>query len=415
MDRRIENSSSPRGKFILLALLGILAAAAIGFWLARSPELTVERERLTISTVRADQFYEYINLTGRIEPGETYFIDSKVAGNVERIFVRSGDRVRRGDTLLLISNADLELEVMQRESQLLEQLNAQRQTRLLLDQNDFTRREQLTEISFQLALQEQQFRRDEQLYGQGVIARSSYEPSENRYAYYQRREELLRASFRQDSLRRRDQLRQIDAFESRLLNNLRQVRAILDRLYLTAATDGRLSDFRVQTGQAINSGQRIGEIYSLEEPMIVAEADEFYLERVREGQSGFLIDRGDTLSLTVRRIYPNVENGRFRLDIAPRGSAVRPEEFAKGQSVRLRLLFGRASNSTLLASGNFYGSTGGHWVYRLEDGRALRTPIRLGRVNPDYYEVLEGLQPGDRVITSGYDEFSDFETLKLKG
>ncbi|WP_044101581.1 efflux RND transporter periplasmic adaptor subunit [Neolewinella persica] len=384
-------------------------------WFYWQPAATVrvDAERVRITTVTEDRFYEYINLDGRIEPAVTYVIDSKISGNVERIFVESGENVRQGDTLLQLSNADLELEVMQRESQLIEQLNNQQQTQLLINQNDFNRREQLVEIDFQLALQEKQFRRAEELLAGGVIATSDFEPTANRYRYYQRRRGLLAASFRADSLARQIQLKQLGASENRILNNLEKVRKILDRFYLLAATDGRLSDFTVQTGQAITSGQRLGEIYSLENPRIVAEIDEFYLNKVSVGQRGLLSARGDSLLLLVDKIYPNVNGGRFRIEASMADAQSVSSAFVKGQSVRFRLLFGPEDSSILLANGGFFGSTGGRWVYRLNDKVAERIPVRLGRANPNFYEVLEGLRPGDRVIVSAYDNFDQYQTIML--
>ncbi|MEO0735084.1 MAG: efflux RND transporter periplasmic adaptor subunit, partial [Bacteroidota bacterium] len=403
---------SRRRTTALLASGLVLLTVVAGYFFSRDATLSVAQRELTITTVSAGVFNEYINLSGRVEPAERYFIDSRVTGTVDRIFAESGQEVKQGDTLLLLANADLELEVMQRESQLIEQLNAQRQTRLLLDQNDFTRREQLLEADYQLALGRKQFRRSEQLLTDSLIAPSEYEPTENRYAYYQGRQRLLRASLRQDSVARRTQLRQIAAFEARLLANLEQVRSILDRLYVLAPTDGQLSDFTVQTGEAIATGQRLGEIYQMQQLRIAAEADEFYLNKITQGQQGFLLSGRDSLALRVEKIYPTVTNGRFRLDV---GAVTEPSQrFTKGQTLRVRLLFGPPEPSTLLASGGFYGSTGGYWVYRLaRNDLAVRTPVRLGRSNPDYYEVLEGLRPGDRVITSNYDAYAAYASIKL--
>lgn len=400
---------------ILGFTLFTVALFTLGFWYSRQPaaSVKVDAERVRITTVTQDRFYEYINLDGRIEPSATYVIDSKVTGNVERIFVESGQNIRKGDTLLQLSNADLELEVMQRESQLIEQLNNQQQTRLLLNQNDFNRREQLVEIDFQLALQEKQFHREKELLNGGVISASDYEPTANRYRYYQRRRALLSASYRADSLARQVQLKQLDASEARMLNNLEKVRKILDRFYLLAATDGRLGDFSPQTGQAITSGQRLGEIYRLENPRIVAEIDEFYLDKVRINQPGLIPGRTDSLQLMVDKIFPNVNNGRFRIEariMEPPGTA---NTFVNGQSIRFRLMFGPEGYSVLLASGGFFGSTGGRWVYRLNDQGAVRTPVRLGRSNPNFYEVLDGLRPGDRVIVSAYDDFAQYENIML--
>lgn len=425
MDRTRKKSTI--GRWWYAAAIFLLGSVAAGYWLGKDDGVRVAENRLTVRTVTNEQFYEYINLTGRVTPEETYFIDSKISGNVERIYAESGREVRRGDTLLFVSNADLELDVMQRESQLIEQLNAQQQTRLLLNQNDFTRREQLVEVDYQLALRSKQNRRGEVLLADSLISLSEYEPTENRFAYLTRRRELLQAAYEADSLARGAQIRQFDRAEARLTENLRRVRSILDRQYVLAATDGVLSDFTVRTGQAVTTGERLGEISRMKRPVLVAEADEFYLDRIYAGQAGQLLSSGDTVALEVRKIYPTVENGRFRIEVGlaevsvgeiPAATVGRRRagamNWTKGQSVRIRLFFGEPSPSVLLASGNFYASTGGRWVYRLlSDGRAERTPVRLGRANPDQYEVLEGLQPGDRVITSAYDDFKDYETIIL--
>jgi HlyD family secretion protein len=388
--------------------------AATVLYLNRGSRVSIDPGRVSIATVKSDQFYEYINLSGRVVPRQTYFIDAQVTGNVDRVYAEPGQFLDRGDTLLHVSNPDLQLEVMQRESQLIEQLNAQRQTRLLLDQNDFNRREQLLEIRYQLELQKKQFARDRHLAAEGILSDRDYEPTANRYAYYTRRRDLLLESFRQDSLMRSVQLAQLNASERRILDNLDRVRAILDRLYVTAPVAGFLSDFDLQTGQSVASGARIGEIYRMETPLLTAEADEFYLGKISEGQRGILLEGDDTIGLIVEKIYPTVAEGRFRLDIGIADTLARHRtDFTKGQGVRIRLLFGEPATTILLATGPFYGSTGGHWVYRLEADRAVRTPIRLGRSNPNYYEVLEGLSPGDRIIVSAYDDFADYSTLNV--
>ncbi|MEM9528014.1 MAG: HlyD family efflux transporter periplasmic adaptor subunit, partial [Bacteroidota bacterium] len=209
--------------------------------------------------------------------------------------------------------------------------------KLLLNQNDFNRREQLLEVEYQLALQAKQYRRSVTLFADSIISQSEYEPAENQFSYFLRRQALLKSSLRQDSLARQRQLEQINAFEARLLDNLRQVRAILDRLVILAPTKGRLGDFSVQTGEALSSGQRLGEIYQMEALLAVAEADEFYLNKITEGQLGYLPLGNDSIALTVTKIYPTVENGRFRLDVQSAEvagvSADTPQpRFTKGQS-----------------------------------------------------------------------------------
>ncbi|WP_157976295.1 efflux RND transporter periplasmic adaptor subunit [Lewinella sp. IMCC34191] len=414
MDRTIRKKK----KWPLLLGIGtvaLLAAGAYYFLGTRyASTLQVPADRLTVNAVTSSPFTEYISLTGRLEPTEVYYLDSRIGGVVDRLFVQPGATVERGDTLLRIANADLELEVLQRESELLEQLNAQRQTALLLNQNDFTRREQLAETDFLLALENKRYDRERSLAADSLLAPADFEPTAARYAYYQDRRRLLDAAYREDSISRRIQLAQINASEQRLTDNLRAVRRILDRLYLVAPLTGRLSDFTAKVGQAMEVGDRLGQIYRLDDFTVEAEVDEFYLGKVAIDQPGTIALRDGDVPVRVSSILPTVEDGRFRILVDFNDPERIPDDLVRGQSLRLKLRFGEPTESTLIAVGEFYASTGGNWVYVLEGDRAHRRPIRLGRQNPREYEVLEGLRPGERVITSGYEEFQDYPTLQLR-
>ncbi len=396
-----------------LLLLGLSAAGYLASTSSYASSITMDRQRVSITQVVEAPFYEYINVTGQFQPRESFMLDVKVPGTVERILVESGDKVQTGDVLLELANDDLRLEVMQRESQLIEQLNNQRQTALLLNQNNYNQREQLVEVRYQIDLQRKQYERNKQLLDDSVIAVSDYEPIEDRYHYFQQRHKLLRESYRTDSLARVAQLSQIDDSETRILENLEAVRAIIDRLRVTAQADGQLSNFDVQPGQALASGDRLGEIYQMNNPLIVARIDEFYLDKVSIGQPGIAILDRDTLDLRVEKIFPNVEEGRFRVEISLQPGLQTGHSFIKGQSVRVRLFFGEPTERILVTNGNFYNTTGGHWVYRVEGDQAVKTSVELGRKNPRFYEVLSGLVPGDQVITSGYEAFQDYDIIKL--
>ena len=408
--KRTENTNTRLYLSLLLAALMVGGAAYAAVTAGYRSSVRVDRAQLTIKEVEEAPFYEYINVSGQVEPGQMYYVDSKVAGNVERVFAEPGQAVNIGDTLLRLTNADLQLEVLQRESQLIEQLNNQQQTALLLNQNNLRQQEQLTEVEYQLALQRNRYERSRQLRADSVIAQQDYEPVANRYRYLQRRQQLLQRAYDSDSLARKTQLRQMAASEKRIIQNLDAIRAILDRLYVTAASDGQLGDFSVQTGQAVESGERLGQIYSLEHPKIVAEIDEYYLDKVTTGQQGITTVDGDTLMLEVDKIYPTVEEGRFRVEMSLDAQTA---PFVRGQSVRAKLLFGSPARRTLLPNGSFYSTTGGSWVYVLLGDKAEKKPIKLGRRNPNYFEVLEGLSAGDRVITSGYEHFKDYTTVKI--
>jgi HlyD family secretion protein len=396
-----------------LVLLGLAAVGYLASTSSYASSVTVDRQRVSITPVVEAPFYEYINVSGQFEPQTSFLLDVKVPGTVERILAESGQEVETGDVLLELANDDLRLEVMQRESQLIEQLNNQRQTALLLNQNNYNQREQLVEVRYQIDLQRKQYERNMQLLSDSVIARSDFEPIEDRYHYLRRRHELLQESYRTDSLARIAQLDQINNSETRILENLEAVRAIIDRLRVTALTNGQLSDFAVQPGQALAIGDRLGEIYQMNNPLIVARVDEYYLDKVSIGQPGIAILDGDTLDLRVDKIFPNVEEGRFRVEISLQPGHQQDHSFIKGQSVRVRLFFGEPTERILVTNGNFYNTTGGNWVYLIDGDQAVKTSVELGRKNPRFYEVLSGLVPGDRVITSGYEAFQDYEIIKL--
>jgi len=396
--------------FLTVSMIGLL------FWFLwnnDSAAMVVQSDRLTVSSVVRSPFYEYINLTGNIEPTRTFYIDSRISGNIERVLVESGQLVSVGDTLLTLENADIELEVMQREAQLIEQLNTQRQTALLLKQNYFNQQSQLVEVEYEIGLLKKQYDRTQQLLRESIIATSDFEPVADRYQFLQRRQRLLRQSFQVDSLAKVTQLNQIQASEQRVLENLKAVRKILNRLHVIAAVSGRLSNFSAQVGQAFSSGDRLGEIYSMENAAIVADVDEYYLDKLTIGQKGVVLMSSDTFELRVEKIFPNIEAGRFRVEMGFANPNNQPSKLVKGQSFRIRMFFGEEAETTLLANGNFYNSTGGNWVYIINGDQADRQYIKLGRKNPRFYEVLEGLSPGDQVITSSYDQFETYETLKF--
>lgn len=412
---KIRTKKKPWIRWIAGSLL-LLMVVATGYMISTSSyasSVQVDRQRVSITPVVEAPFYEYISVTGQFEPRSIFRLDVKVPGIVEDIRAESGETVRKGDVLLTLANGDLQLEVMQRESQLIEQLNNQRQTALLLNQNNYNQREQLVEVRYQIDLQRKQYERNKKLLADSVISVSEFEPIEDRYRYFQSRQKLLRESYRTDSLARTAQLGQINKSEIRILENLDAVRAILDRLQVVALADGQLSNFAVQTGQALATGDRLGEIYRMDNPLIVAQVDEYYLDKVSIGQPGMAVIDGDTLDLRVEKIYPNVEEGRFRVEIGLPSDSIVAHSFIKGQSIRVRLFFGEPTERILVSNGNFYNTTGGHWVYLVEGDQAVKTSVELGRKNPRFYEVLSGLLPGDRVITSGYETFQDYETIKF--
>jgi HlyD family secretion protein len=377
--------------------------------------LNVDKDRLSIATVQMGEFKDFIPVTGNIEPGQTYYLDAIEGGIIADITRESGAEVEKGDTILTLTNSNLQLEVMQRETQLYEQINNLRQTRLLLDQNDLSQQAQLAEIDYQLKLLKPQYSRFSTLYESKLISEREFEQVKEEYEYNRRRRELTYRSYKNDSIARVYQLRQLANSEARMQRSLDAVGNILNNLTLKATRKGQLSTPQLEVGQSVVSGQRLGQIDVMNNYKVRVGIDELYLPRVDVGQKGSFTFSGSEYQLIIDKIYPTISNGRFEVDMVFAGES--PSGIKRGQTIRIKLELGATEETLLLPVGGFYKDTGGNWAYVLSDGDAsvaYKKPIRLGRKNTDYYEVMEGLKAGDQVIVSGYDNYGDNEKLELK-
>lgn len=415
MDRKIEKRIWTTKRIAMISgsvLLLIFIFYNLLFADNRS-KLNVDVERISISTVKQGEFLEFIPVTGTVQPIETFYLDAIEGGIIQKVARETGAMVEKGDTILLLSNSNLQLDVLNREAQLYEQINNLRNTRLLLDQNTMALKDQLAGINYQLQLLKPQYERQKQLYASKAIAKQEFEAIEEEYRYNQERKKLTYASYKQDSIMKEIQMQQLADSEKRMWRSLEAVGLILDNLIVVAPVDGQYSSGELEKGQSIVSGQRLGQVDIVNSFKARVRIDELYLPRINFGQLGSLDFNGSTYQLHVTKIYPIITEGRFEVDMEFLGEA--PEGIKRGQSLRIRLELGNPAQALLLSSGGFYQHTGGNWVYLIKDGvRAVKQSIRLGRKNPEYYEVLEGLQPGDKVITSGYDNFGDNEVLVLR-
>lgn len=415
MDRKIQKKTwTPRRIAWIVGgaalLIGIIYQ--IGFADHRST-MNVERDRLSIATVSKGEFTDYILVSGQIEPAQTFFLDAVEGGMVAEIVRESGALVDVGDTILIMANSNLQLDVMQRETMLYEQINNLRQTRLFLDQNDLSQQGQLAEIDYQISLLEPQYKRFKELHEKNLVSDREFEEVAEQYEYNLKRKELTYASYKSDSIARAYQLAQLRQSESRMNASLNGVGRILDNLVIKAPIAGQLAMEQIEVGQAINSGERYGQIDVLDEFKVRVPIDELYLPRIGQGLRGKFTLSGVDHELEIMKIYPTITNGRFEVDMKFTGES--PQGIRRGQSVRIRLELGDSEQSLLLPTGGFFKDTGGNWVFVLNSaGNAEKRNIRLGRKNPEYYEVLEGLVEGERVIVSGYENFGENEVLELK-
>jgi HlyD family secretion protein len=378
----------------------------------RRSKLKIEKDKITISTVQRGVFQETIPQTGIIEPSVTVYLDAVEGGTIKRVVAASGAMLKKGDVILELSNLNRELTVLTQEASLNESINRVRETRLGISRNDLQQRQELAQIDNQLQILGPQFNRQKQLFEKKLIARQDFEKTEADYIYYKERRRITYEVYRRDSIDRYRQLDQMNFSESKMIQNLEGVSRILDNLVVRAPMDGQLSRPQLDAGQNVNPGQRLGQVDIVGSYKVRVPIDELYLPRIVTGLKAETTLNNKDYILEIAYKYPNIVSGRFDVDMRFVGDL--PPGLAPGQSLRLRIQLSQSSEELLLPVGGFYKDTGGNWVYVLEDGnRAVKRDVKLGRKNPENFEVLEGLQPGDKVITSSYENFGNNEVLLL--
>jgi HlyD family secretion protein len=379
----------------------------------RRSKFKTEKDKLTISEVKMGQFKEYIPQTGTVEPARTVYLDAIEGGNIKRILKESGAVLKAGEPIMELTNLNRELTVLQQEASFNESINRARETKLNIMRNDLDQRQQLALIDNQLAILEPQYRRQKALFEKKLIARQDFEKTEADYKYNIERKRITYEAYRNDSIDRIRQLRETALSEQRMTKSLDGVGKILDNLVIKAPIDGQLSTPHWEIGQAVTTGQRLGQVDVIGSYKVRVPIDELYLPKISVGLPATTDFAGKTYNLEITYIYPNITNGRFEVDMNFVGET--PQGIRRGQSMRMRIELGQPSEELLLPIGGFYKDTGGNWVFILEnDGRAVKREVKLGRkMGSEYFEVLEGLKPGDKVITSSYENFGNNEVLIL--
>lgn len=394
-----------------IALFAVFVIYQFGFSDRRST-LVVEREKITISKVKRGVFQEFIPQTGTVEPSRTVYLDAIEGGTIKRVVAESGAMLKKGDVILELSNLNRELDVLSREASLNESINRVRETRLGITQNDLAQRQELASIDNQLAILGPQYQRQRQLFEKKLISKQEFEKTEADYLYFQERRKITYEVYRNDSIDRLRQLNQMNFSERKMIESLEGVGKILDNFVIRAPIDGQLSHPPLDPGQSVTAGQRLGWIDVVGSYKVRVPIDELYLPRITTGLRAETTFNNKDYVLEITYSYPGVTNGRFEVDMNFVGEA--PPGIRRGQSMRLRIQLGQSSEELLLPVGGFYKDTGGNWVFVVKGDRAERRSIRLGRKNTEHFEVLEGLEPGEEVITSPYENFGPNEVLLLK-
>lgn len=413
MDKKIEKKTWTVKR--IATYLGIaIFTVFVGYqfiFADRRSKLKIEREKITISTVERGVFQEFIPQTGTVEPSRTVYLDAVEGGTIKRVVAESGAMVKEGDIILELSNLNRELAVLQNEASLNESINRVRETRLGITQNDLQQRQELASIDNQLQILAPQYERQKQLFEKKLIAKQEFEKTEADYRYFLQRRKITYEVYKNDSIDRLRQLNQMNFSERKMTESLEGMGKILDNLVIRAPIDGQLSHPPLDAGQAVNTGQRLGWIDVVGSYKVRVPIDELYLPRIHPGLRAETSFNNKDYVLEITYKYPGATGGRFEVDMAFVGEV--PKGLTRGQSLRLRIQLGQSSEELLLPVGGFYKDTGGNWVYVVEGNQAVRRDIKLGRKNTENFEVLEGLQPGDQVITSSYENFGDNEVLLL--
>ena len=413
MDRVIDQREK-RWWYWIAGAAVVLALAWLMFSGAGSDKAyTVDGQRLSIATVEKGIFQDYIPLRAAVEPLKTVYLDAIEGGRVERVFVEEGAVVQQGDALLELSNTTLQLDVIAREAEVSEQLNNLRNTQLAIEQNRLKLRGDLIEIDYQIVRLERQIKRLERITEAQLMSRDELENAQDELKYWQARREVTQASQAQDEKLRVAQITQLESSIEQLEQNLTIARANLDNLRVLAPRSGKLTSLDAEIGESKARGQRLGQIDDIDQFKASALVNEFYINRVRLGQTAEARVGGQAQQLEVSKIYPEVRNGQFEVDLTFAEGA--PPDIRRGQTLQLNLSLGDQVEAILLENGPFFQDTGGAWAFVLtaEGDEAYRRRLQLGRRNPAYIEVESGLVPGDRVVISQYTGLQEIDRLRL--
>lgn len=415
MDRQIEKKSFLRRYAWYIAAAAALAALLVWIVLGTTANTTtVDASDITISDVTRGKFDDYVRLNGQVLPIQVVQISPEEGGIVREKVVEEGTRVRKGDVILRLSNSNLDLQILNAEAELAEKQNLLRNTQVAMQQDRLNNRTEQATLDTDCDRKRRAYEQNARLYKERLISKEVYLQSREDYNLARRKQSLISQRLKQDSIYRHVQMAQMEDNLDNMRKNVLLVRDRKNKLEVRSAIDGELGLLDVELGQNIAAGQNIGQINDLSDFKVQAQIDEHYIDRVRPGLSASFSRDGKTYLLRVRKVYPEVRNGTFRTDFVFVGE--RPAQMRSGQTFYVELALGKSQQATLIPRGTFFQTTGGNWIFVLDKSgrKAYRRNISIARQNPQYYEVTDGLEPGERVITSGYEAFKDNDVLVIK-
>ena len=416
MDKMIEKKTGWRVAFTKKALLwwlGALLLAFIVYLIARpnNKTLRVDKDTVTIASAVKGEFNDYIRISGRVQPMTTIQLSPQEGGIVQTILIEEGSTVHAGDPILILSNDNLDLQILNSEAELAEKENILRNTQIQMEQQKLDVRQNVLEYGTNVERLRRAYEQQKALYEDKLIAKEEYLKAEEDYKLARQKYDLMAERSKQDSLYRGTQIDRMEESLDNMQLNMQMIRKRKSNLVVKAPIDGELGLLDVVLGQSIASGTKIGQINSVGTYKVEAQIDEHYIDRVIAGLEATFERQGETYSTVIRKVYPEVRDGKFKADFKFDGE--QPDNIRSGQTYYLNLQLGQPEEAVIIPRGTFYQKTGGKWIYVVnKDGnKAVKREIRIGRQNPQYYEVLEGLEPGEKVITSGYDTYGDSDVL----
>lgn len=416
MDRVIAKKKWTTKRILTIAGVAAIVAliAASYYFTSGKSRLNVDTERITISEVKSGAFQETIPVNGVVLPITSIYLDASEGGRVEEKYVEDGAIMKKGQPIMRLSNTDLELGLVTQQTNVYNLLTQMQISQNAAQQNTVSRLNQLTDVESQLREAERVYQLNKKLYDEKVIGSQEFRKAENDYKYYVQKKKLSETIMQQDSVSTRQQLQQARQSYEGSQNALDVMRKKVGDLIVRAPVDGQLTSLDAEIGQSKSKGQRLGQLDVLSGFKVRVDVDEHYLSRIITGLFGEFSFAGKDYKLEIKKVYTQVTSGRFQVDMEFVGAV--PQGIRRGQTLQIRLAFSDEVDAIQVAKGGFYQQTGGNWIFKVsEDGsKAFKVDIQLGRQNPDYYEVLQGLKPGDKVVTSSYENYGDMQELILK-
>jgi HlyD family secretion protein len=416
MDKVIEKKKGIQKKHIFWGL-GIMLIGFLIFKLAfgdHSSVFRAEKDKITVSTVEDGMFNDYITVIGQVEPITTIFLDAIEGGTVEQRFIEEGATVKKGDVILRLENRQLYQTILNSEAALAEKENYLRSTRISFETEQIQSKRNILDSEYKLTRKKRTYNQYESLFKESLISKEDYLQTKEDYEYETNLLTINKLKARTDSMFRATSMITLETDLGKMRQMLGLVRERLDNLNVKAPVDGQLGMLEAEIGQRINEGQRIGQINVLDNFKVNAKIDEHYIDRVVRGLAATLDRNGTNFNLSVKKVYPDVREGQFKIDLVFEGQT--PDNVRTGQTYHVKLELGESQKALMIPRGGFFQSTGGQWVFVLNDSgtEAVKRPIKIGKQNPQYYEVLEGLNAGEKVITSGYEMFGTNDKIVMK-